>query len=553
MSAPGNRNFTRVMLVDDHAIVREGYRSLLQKQDHLRVVAEAGDGAEAYRVYKEARPDLVIMDVSMPGIGGVEAIRRIRQWDKSARILVFTMHQSAAYAVQAIKAGARGFVTKSSPPDALLRAIGDVMAGRIALSPDIDHELALNRLAGEPSAADALSPREFEILRMLLAEKSVDDIAETLHISVKTAANTRYPSAPSSASAPTSSWYAWRFASGSSPRISGASLEETPMANRTHHPTYRTRDMVAACGKNLAGSSNLTRINDRNFGERHMPAILGSGEHRYRVVENWAKLPDGWSLTDAASVAVDSKDRIYVFNRGDHPMVVLDREGNFIRSWGEGLFNRAHGLHIDADDHLYCTDDGDHTVRKCTHDGKVLLTIGIPNKPAPFMSGEPFHRCTHTALSPKGEIYVSDGYGNACVHKYSPDGKLLKTWGKPGTDPGQFNIVHNIAPTQTAGSMSPIARTTAYRCSTATANTRRSGTICTGPARCAAAAASRRISSSANSVPAWRSIARCPISARGSRSSTPRVTASPGSAARTARAGGRQIPRAARHRDGFEG
>jgi hypothetical protein len=83
-------------------------------------------------------------------------------------------------------------------------------------------------------------------------------------------------------------------------------------------------------------------------------------------------------------------------------------------------------------------------VRKCTTEGKVLLTIGIPNKPAPFMSGEPFHRCTHTALSPKGEIYVSDGYGNACVHKYSPDGKLLKTWGEPGTDPGQFNIVHNI-------------------------------------------------------------------------------------------------------------
>ena len=183
---------TRVMLADDHAIVREGYRSLLQKQDRLQVVAEADNGADAYRVYKEARPDLVIMDLSMPGIGGVEAIRRIRQWDKSARILVFTMHQSAAYAIQAIKAGARGFVTKSNPPEALLRAIAEVMAGRIALSPDIDHELAINRLADEPSAIDALSPREFEILRMLLAEKSVDEIANTLHISVKTAANTRY-------------------------------------------------------------------------------------------------------------------------------------------------------------------------------------------------------------------------------------------------------------------------------------------------------------------------------------------------------------------------
>jgi two-component system, NarL family, invasion response regulator UvrY len=189
---PCDESFTRVMLADDHAIVREGYRSLLQKQDRLRVVAEAGDGAEAYRVYKESKPDLVIMDISMPGIGGIEAIRRIRQWDGSARILVFTMHQSAAYAVQAIKAGARGFVTKSNPPNALLQAIGEVMAGRIALSPDIDHELAMSRLADEPSAVDTLSPREFEILRMLLAEKSIEDIAETLHISIKTAANTRY-------------------------------------------------------------------------------------------------------------------------------------------------------------------------------------------------------------------------------------------------------------------------------------------------------------------------------------------------------------------------
>ena len=192
MTTPDARGRIRVMLVDDHAIVREGYRSLLQKQDRLQVVAEAGDGAEAYRVYKEVKPDLVIMDLSMPGIGGVEAIRRLRQWDHAARILVFTMHQSAAYAIQAIKAGARGFVTKSNPPETLLHAIAEVMAGRIALSPDIDHELAISRLAGEPSAVDVLSPREFEILRMLLAEKSIDEIATTLHISVKTAANTRY-------------------------------------------------------------------------------------------------------------------------------------------------------------------------------------------------------------------------------------------------------------------------------------------------------------------------------------------------------------------------
>ena len=175
-----------------------------------------------------------------------------------------------------------------------------------------------------------------------------------------------------------------------------------------------------------------------------MPVILGSGEHRYGVVENWAKLPEGWEFKDVAAVAVDSKDNVYVFNRGEHPMIVFDREGNCLRSWGEGAYPRAHGLHIDANDIPYCTDDAGHVVRKCTTDGKVLLELGVPGKPAPYMSGEPFNRCTHTALSPKGELYISDGYGNARVHKYSPDGKLLFSWGEPGTDPGQFNIVHNI-------------------------------------------------------------------------------------------------------------
>jgi len=181
-----------IMLVDDHAVVREGYRALLQKQPGLRVVAEAGDGAEAYRLFKSARPDLVIMDLTMPGFGGIEAIRRIRQWDGAARILVFTMHQNAAYAVQAIRAGARGYVTKSSPPEALLRAAFDVLRGKIALSADIDHELALSRIADKPAATDVLTPREFEILQMLLAERTTEEIAEILHLSPKTVANTRY-------------------------------------------------------------------------------------------------------------------------------------------------------------------------------------------------------------------------------------------------------------------------------------------------------------------------------------------------------------------------
>ena len=175
-----------------------------------------------------------------------------------------------------------------------------------------------------------------------------------------------------------------------------------------------------------------------------MTFTLGEGEHKYRVVEDWAKLPTGWDFRDVAGVGIDSKDQVYVFNRGRQPMMVFDREGNFLRSWGSDIFNRAHGLHIGPDDALYCTDDGNHTVRKITPEGKVLLEIGVPGEPAPYVSGEPFHRCTHTALSPDNHIFVSDGYGNARVHKYTPEGKLVMSWGEPGTDPGQFNIVHNI-------------------------------------------------------------------------------------------------------------
>ena len=175
-----------------------------------------------------------------------------------------------------------------------------------------------------------------------------------------------------------------------------------------------------------------------------MAEIVGTGDFKYRIIENWAKLPDGWSFKEVAAVGVDGKDNVYAFNRGEHPIMVFDRDGNFLRSWGEGQYPRAHGVHMGPDDSIYLTDDGGHFVRKCSLDGKVLLEIGVPGKPAPYMSGEPFHRCTHTALSPKGEIYVSDGYGNARVHKYSPDGKLLMSWGEPGTDPGEFNIVHNI-------------------------------------------------------------------------------------------------------------
>ena len=197
---------------------------------------------------------------------------------------------------------------------------------------------------------------------------------------------------------------------------------------------------------------------------------------------------------------MDDKDNVYVFNRGEHPMIVFDRDGNFLRAWGEGLFPRAHGVFVAPDETLWLTDDGDHTVRQCTPEGKILLTLGTSGKPAPYMSGEPFHRCTHTAMAPNGDIYVSDGYGNARVHKYAPDGRLLLSWGGPGTDPAS-SISRTTSPvTPTAGSMSPIAKITGSRYSTATANTRPSGTICIVPAGSSCPAANARFVMSANWV-----------------------------------------------------
>src|SRR5436305_158753 len=223
-----------------------------------------------------------------------------------------------------------------------------------------------------------------------------------------------------------------------------------------------------------------------------MSIIVGTGDFKYRIVEDWAKLPDGWSFKEVGAVGVDANDNVYVFNRGEHPMMVFDRDGNFLRSWGEGQFPREHGVHMGPDESIYLTDDGGHFVRKCRlEDGKVLLELGVPGEPAPYMSGEPFHRCTHTALAPNGDLYVSDGYGNARVHKYSPDGKLLMSWGEPGTDPGQFNIVHNICCD---------ADGWVY----ATANTRRSGTTCTGPAGCTCTTPASRSATSANWAPRWQ-------------------------------------------------
>jgi two-component system, NarL family, invasion response regulator UvrY len=181
-----------VMLVDDHAVVREGYRRLLEKHEGITVVAEAADAAGAYQAYKNKTPDVVVMDVSLPGRGGIDAIRQIRQWDPAARLLVFTMHLSAAFALQAFRAGAKGFVTKSSPPELLVSAVCDVAAGRVAICPEISEALAMSRLQDDASAIDTLSPREFEILRMLLDGRSAEETAAAFNLSPKTVSNYHY-------------------------------------------------------------------------------------------------------------------------------------------------------------------------------------------------------------------------------------------------------------------------------------------------------------------------------------------------------------------------
>ena len=173
---------------------------------------------------------------------------------------------------------------------------------------------------------------------------------------------------------------------------------------------------------------------------------IGGGEFVYEVLENWEQLPNGFGWPETAGVATDNQDNVYVFNRGEHPMMVFDQNGSFIKSWGEGIFTRPHGVSLGPDNTLYCSDDGDHTIRQCTIDGKVLLTIGNPGNPAKAFSGIPFNRCTHTAIDPtNGDIFISDGYQNSRIHKYSPNGELLLSWGEPGTDIGEFNIAHNIA------------------------------------------------------------------------------------------------------------
>lgn len=181
-----------ILLVDDHPIVREGYRRLLEMAEKFSVCAEAEDVAQAYVAYKAHRPDVVIMDLTLRGASGIEAVRRIREFDKDASILVFTMHSGSAFALKAFEAGARGYVTKSSPPSELIRSVEIVAGGGRAMSEDISRALAAERLSGANPAIGELTPRETEILRMVASGIPSETIADQLNLSVKTVRNIHY-------------------------------------------------------------------------------------------------------------------------------------------------------------------------------------------------------------------------------------------------------------------------------------------------------------------------------------------------------------------------
>lgn len=175
--------------------------------------------------------------------------------------------------------------------------------------------------------------------------------------------------------------------------------------------------------------------------------VIGENEYCYEATaHNWGVLPERWSYREAVSVAVDSKDHIYVFNRGEHPVIVFDTDGNLLRSWGEGAFSSPHGITVAPDDTVWCVDNLDHSIRRFSPAGTLLGTLNEQYVSSSPMSGNPFCMPTRVAIdSRNGELLVADGYGNARVHRYCPDGKqLLSSFGRPGTDPAAFNVVHDI-------------------------------------------------------------------------------------------------------------
>jgi DNA-binding beta-propeller fold protein YncE len=156
-------------------------------------------------------------------------------------------------------------------------------------------------------------------------------------------------------------------------------------------------------------------------------------------------MPAGWTFGRVSATGSDSAGNVYVFHRGKtaDPLVVFDGKGKYLRSWGRGLFGNPHGLRVDRDNNVWVTDNGDHQVMKFTNEGQLLLTLGVKGKAG--TDNQTFNRPTDIAFAPNGDFYVSDGYGNSRVVKFSKAGKYLLTWGQKGSRPGDFNLPHSVA------------------------------------------------------------------------------------------------------------
>ena len=175
-----------VLLVDDHAVVRMGFKMLLESASDIKVVAEAENGEQAIKLYAEHHPDVVVMDITMPGIGGLEAIERIMAKDSAARILVLSAHEDSVHPKRVLNAGAMGYLTKRSAAEELIKAIRTVAGRKMYLEANIAQQMAIQQLSGEKNPVDVLSDREFEVFMALAKGKTTNDIAETLCLSPRT-------------------------------------------------------------------------------------------------------------------------------------------------------------------------------------------------------------------------------------------------------------------------------------------------------------------------------------------------------------------------------
>ena len=194
-----------------------------------------------------------------------------------------------------------------------------------------------------------------------------------------------------------------------------------------------------AKSREAAGVGHGIFIYDSALVKKSAASSVGSG---YRLVEGFPELPAGSKLGAVSGVANDSKGNLFVFHRGEHPVLVFDSTGKYLRSFGDGMFVSAHGLRIDSDDNIWVTDNGNHTITKFSHEGRVLLTLGEKN-----VSGEDekhFNKPADIAFGPDRESYIADGYGNSRVVKFDKNGRYLFAWGKKGKGPGEFNLPHAV-------------------------------------------------------------------------------------------------------------